>query len=90
MPASSKLYKSIDTAMSDDETTDYPSEFLSSIETSGLQPHKFSLKVGMPELVLLSLNLPRLVNGTRCIVTKPLRNVIEVKIAAGPLKMGLI
>ena len=25
-------------------------------------------------------------NGTRCIVTKPLRNVIEVKIAAGPFK----
>ena len=27
MPASSKLYKSIDTAMSDDKATDYPSEF---------------------------------------------------------------
>ena len=35
MPASSKLYKSIDTAMSDDEATDYQSEFLNSIETSG-------------------------------------------------------
>ena len=60
MPASSKLYKSIDTAISDDEATHYPPE------------------------------PPRLMNGTRYIVTKPLRNVIEVKIAAGPFKMRLI
>ena len=60
MPASSKLYKSIDTAMSDDEATHYPP-----------QP-------------------PRLINSTRCIVTKPLRNVIDVKIAARPFKIRLI
>ena len=58
MPASLKLYKSIDTAMSDDEATHYPPE--------------------------------RLMNGTRCIVTKSLRNVIEVKIAAKAFKMRLI
>ena len=33
---------------------------------------------------------PRLMNGTGCIVTKPLRNVIEVKIAAGPFKMRVM
>ena len=60
MPASSKLYKTIDTVMSDEEATHYPPE------------------------------PPRLMNGTRCIVTKPLRNVIEGKIAAGPFKMRLI
>ena len=60
MPASSNLYKSIDTARSDDEATHYPPE------------------------------PPRLMNRTRYIVTKPLRNVIEVKIAAGPFKMRLL
>ena len=35
MSASSKLYKSIDTATSDDEATHYPPEFLNPIETSG-------------------------------------------------------
>ena len=86
MPASSKLYNSTDTAMSDDEATHYTPEFLNSIEASGLPPHKLNIKIGMPVMVLLSLNPPRLMNGTRCIVTKPLRNVIEVKIAAGPFK----
>ena len=59
MPASSKLYKSIDTAMSDDEATHYPPEFLHSIETSGLPPHKLNVKVNMPVMVIRSLNPPR-------------------------------
>ena len=86
MPASSKLSKSIDTAMSDDEATHYPPEFLNSIETSGVPPHKLNIKIGIPVMVLRLLNPPRLMNVTRCIFTKPLRNVIEVKIAAGPFK----
>ena len=86
MPASSKLYKSIDNAISDDEATHYPLEFLNSIETSGLPPHKLNIKIRMPVMGLRSLNPPRFMNGTRCIVTKPLRNVMEVKIAARPFK----
>ena len=86
MPASSKLYKSIDTDMSDDEATYYPPKFLISIETSGLLPHKLNIKNKMPVLVLQFLNHPRLMNDNRRIVTKPLRNVIEVKSADGPLK----
>ena len=86
MPASSKLYKSINTAVSDDEVTHYWTEVLHSIEASGLPPHKLNIKVGMPVMVLRSLSPPRLMNGTRCTVTRPLKNVIEVKIAAGPFK----
>ncbi|GFS13580.1 ATP-dependent DNA helicase PIF1 [Elysia marginata] len=40
----------------------------------------------MPVIFLKSLNPPRLMNGTRCIVTKAMRNLIEVKIASGPFK----
>ena len=86
MPACSKLYKSINTAVSDDEATHYPPQFLNFLETSRLPRHKLNIKGGMLLMVPRSLNPPRLMNGTRCIVTKPLRNVIEVKIAAGPLK----
>ena len=82
MPASSKLYKYINTDLSDDEATHYPPEFLNSIETS----HKHNIKIGMPIMVLRSLNPPRLMNNTRRIITKPLRKVIEVKIADGPFK----
>ena len=45
MPASSKLYKSINTAVSDDEATRYPPKFLKSIRTSGLPPHKLNIMV---------------------------------------------
>ena len=90
MPASSKLYKSIDDDMSDDEATHYPPEFLNFFETSGSPPRRLNIKVGMPVMVLRSLNPPRLMNDTRRFVTKPLRNVIEVKIADGPLKTRLI
>ena len=86
MPASSQLYKPIDTDMSDDEATHYPPEFFNSIETSVLPPLKFNRKIDMPIMVPRSPNPPRLMKGTRCIVTKPLKNVIEVKISSGPLK----
>ena len=85
MAASSKLYKSTDTDMSDDEATHYLPEILNSIKPSGLPP-KLNIKIGMPVMVLRSLNPPRLINGTRRIVTKPVRNVIEETIAAGPFK----
>ena len=90
MPASFKLYNSIDTDISDDEATHYPPEFLNSIETSGLPPHKINIKIDMPVMVLRSLNPPRLMNGTRCIVTKALRNVVKVKLLLGYSKLGLI
>ena len=48
MPASSKLYKSINIAVSDDEAAHYYPEFLNSIETSGLPPNKLNIKFGMP------------------------------------------
>ena len=86
MPASSKLHKSIDTDMSDNEARLNLPEFLNSIETSGLLPHKLNIIIGMPVMILRSLNPPRFMNDTRGIVTKPSRNVIEVKIADGPLK----
>ena len=65
MLTSSKLYKDIVTAMSDDEATHNPPEFLNSMETSGLPPHKLNIKIGMPVMVLRSLNPPRLMNGTQ-------------------------
>ena len=90
MLASLTLYMFIATALSDDEATHYPPEFLNSIVTSGLPSHKLNIKICMPVMVLRSLNLPRLMNGTRCIVTKSLRKVIEVKLLLGDSKMRLI
>ena len=82
MPTSSKLYKSIDTAMSNDEATHYPLEFINSIETSGFPPHKLNIKnwyaCNGPPVPEPSTTHERY--SMYCY--KKLRDVIEVKISA--------
>ena len=70
--------------MDDSENANYPTEFLNSLEMTGMPPHTLALKVGCPVIVLRSLDAPRVVNGTRCVVSQLMRNVLECRIAAGP------
>jgi len=59
----------------------YPSEFLNTLEVSGMPSHKLSLKIGT--LVILLRNLDpsvRLCNGTRLIVRRFTMQVIEAEI----------
>lgn len=86
MPVPAKIFTSLNTTLSDDDATHYPTEFLNTIELAGLPPHILPLKTGMPVMILRSLNPPRLMNGTRCVVTNLMANVVEVKIASGPFK----
>ena len=50
------------------ESVHFPTEFLNSLEISGLPPHTLTLKKGCPVMVLGSLDPPFITNGTRCIV----------------------
>lgn len=83
-PGDVVTYRSVDSTISDDEAVHFPTEFLNSIELSGLPPHELALKQGCPIILLRSLDPPRLMNGTRCIMTKGLTNLIEAKISQGP------
>ena len=85
-PGEGREYKSIDTAINDGEAVQYPVEFLNSLELAGLLPHKLTLKPGCPIMVLRSLEPPKTMNGTRCIVTRLHENVIEAMILTGPFK----
>ena len=40
----------------------------------------------MPVMVLRAINPPKLMNGTRCVVTKTLPNITEVQMTCGPYK----
>ena len=76
-------YKSLDTIPDESQAVHFPTEFLNSLEVSGLPQHLLLLKVGAPIIILRSLDPPRVTNGTRCVVTKLSANTVEAKISHG-------
>ena len=85
-PGEEKEYRSVDSAMSDNEAVQYPVEFLNSLELTGMPTHILKLKVGSPIMVLRSMEPPKTTNGTRCVVTRLHQNLIEATISCGPFK----
>lgn len=76
-------YTSINRVMEQDDTTNYPVEFLDSLSAPGIPSHKINLKNGVPIILLRNLNPPKLCNGTRLKVTSLQRNIIEAEILTG-------
>jgi hypothetical protein len=83
LPGDLVSYKSIDTICDAIEAVNYPTEFLNSLDLLGMLPHNLQLKVGSPVILLCYLNLPRLCNGTRLVIKKLMKNVIEAIILNG-------
>lgn len=77
------LFKSIDCVTNEDEATNYPIEFLNSLDVPGLPPHNLHLKVGSVVIMLRNINPPKLCNGTRLVVSKLMKNVICATILKG-------
>ena len=83
LPGECIQYKSLDSVPDESQAVEFPTEFLNSLEVSGLPPHLLLLKVGAPIIILRSLDPPRVTNGTRCVITKLSANTIEAKISSG-------
>ncbi|XP_072384713.1 ATP-dependent DNA helicase PIF6-like [Diabrotica undecimpunctata] len=79
-------FKSIDCVTNEDEATNYPIEFLKSLDVPGLPPHNLRLKVGPVVIMLRNINQPKLCNGTRLVVSKLMNNVIYATIMIGKFK----
>ena len=86
LPTNAKEYLSIDTPADIDAAILYPVELLNSLLPSGLPPHRLYLKEGAPIILLRNLDAPRLCNGTKLIITRLRRNVMEANIAMGQYK----
>jgi PIF1-like helicase/Helicase len=87
-PGLEKVYHSADSIkeMRDEEGAQlmYPTEYLNSINASGLPLSKLTLKKGCPVMVLRNLNPQEGVcNGTRGIITRMANRVIEIRILGG-------
>lgn len=84
IPGDAHCYYSIDTTVNEDEATLYPSEFLNSLNHSGIPQHCLKLKKGCLIILMRNLNPPNLCNGTKLIVTCLRKYTIEAEIITGP------
>ena len=85
MPGGEEItYKSYDSTVTAEEAVHFPVEFLNSLDIPGMPPHKLTLKLGCPIIVIRSLDPPNITNGTRCRIRACHANVIEVIILHGP------
>lgn len=86
LPGEERVYYSVDTVVSEDpqEHVGFPTEFLNSLNFSGVAPHELRLKVGTVVMLIRNLNTYEgLVNGTRLIVKALHCNCLEVEILTG-------
>lgn len=79
-------YKSVDTVTNPDDVVNYPIEFLNSLDLPGVPPHILQLKIGAAIIMLRNINQPKLCNGTRLAVKRPINNVIEATILRGKFR----
>jgi hypothetical protein len=81
-----RTYRAIDTVADDDpdEVANYPTEFLNSLEPSGLPPYNLTLKVGSVVMLLRNLDSRRqLCNGTRFVVTELRQHNFKARMLPG-------
>lgn len=68
----------------------FSTEFLKSVEFSGLTPFKPGLKGGSPVILIRNFDLPRLCNGTWMILGEFHENLILAEINIGAFKNGIV
>jgi ATP-dependent DNA helicase PIF1 len=88
LPGETQTFISVDhVEQDDDDRFQYTVEYLQSCNASGIPNSHLMLKVGAPVLLLRNMNPSQgFCNGTRMIVTRLQRYIIDVRIASGPFK----
>ena len=76
-------FLSIDCVVEENDSVNYPTEFLNSLQPASMPPHNLQLCVGAPVMLLRNLDLPRLCNGTRLIIKNLSPNLICATVLTG-------
>ncbi|XP_044591378.1 ATP-dependent DNA helicase PIF1-like [Cotesia glomerata] len=90
LPGDLMSFKSIDTVVNENESVNFPTEFLNSLDIPGMPPHNLQLNIGSPMILLRNLNPPQLCNGTRLIIKKITGNIHEATILTGKFKGKMV
>ena len=77
------VYRSYDQITEVSEASGSPMEVLNNQNPPGLPPHELKLKEGCPIILLRNLEAPLLMNGTRLIVKRLMKNIIVARILTG-------
>ena len=86
-PGIAQTFLSADSVLCAKQRAIYPTEFLNQITGSGLPPHKLTLKINQPIILLRNIMQSEgLCNGTRLIIKEFHKNFIDVEIAIGKHK----
>ncbi len=84
LPGAQVNFLSVNSTEDTEVANTYPSEFLNTLEVSGMPSHKLLLKIGAPVILLRNLDpLAGLCNGTHLIVRRFTMQVIEIEIMTG-------
>jgi len=70
LPGDLMSFKSIDTTVDENETVNFPTEFLNSMDIPGMPIHNLRLKIGSTVILLCNLYPPRLCNGLRLVIKR--------------------
>ncbi|GFW84497.1 ATP-dependent DNA helicase [Trichonephila clavipes] len=82
-------FKSIDTIVDENETVNFPAEFLNSLDISGMPPH-YLLKIGSFVILLCNLNSRRLSNGTHLAIERIIGKFLQAIILTVKLKGEIV
>jgi ATP-dependent DNA helicase PIF1 len=79
-----KDFLSAESAEDTEVVNTYPSEFLNTLEVSGMHSHKMSFKISTPVMLLCNLDpMAGMCNGTHLIVQCFMMRVVEAEIITG-------
>uniref|UniRef100_A0A0L8FLM6 Uncharacterized protein n=1 Tax=Octopus bimaculoides TaxID=37653 RepID=A0A0L8FLM6_OCTBM len=87
-PVIIKGYRSYNSVSDDASAVHFPTEFLDSVELSGMRSHKLELRKGSPIFLMRNLNLPRLSYGTH--MEELLDNLIVTRINTATFRNEIV